>query len=142
MNLESQTKQNSEAGADELPDASTEVAASPCSDDGASKKEGARLKEPVVVEKTQRVMGKGKADKGDAKPEFEFTPSAPAWMPGGVATDVPQEKISPIAVPPGDKADGTSASASSKEVPEESGENLEGGSVTSEPGVRAAELNP
>ncbi|CAM9991889.1 unnamed protein product [Scytosiphon promiscuus] len=71
----------------------------------AAKKEGERLgAEPAANETMQNLNGAGVRQKGDAKTDFEFTPTAPAWTPGGVATDVVQEQlppqISPTAVPP------------------------------------------
>lgn len=113
------------------------------SDEGVSKEEGERVKEPAVEENRQSVSGEGQAQTGDVKPEFEFTPNAPAWTPGGGPTGVVEEKISPIAVPPDDKAEGTSANASSETISEkEGGGEVGGSSVTDEPEVPAAELNP
>lgn len=142
-----QTKQSSETIAEEVLGADgTTVVVSPSKqggDEGAPKKESEGEKEPAVEDERQSMSGDGQAQKGNVKPGFEFTPNAPAWTPGGVATDVVEEKISPVAVPP-DKAEGTtSATASSKTIPKEGGgRDVGGSSVADEPKVPAAELNP
>lgn len=140
-----QTKQSSEASAEEVPDADgTTVVVSPSkegSDEGAPKKESEGDEKPA--EERQSTSGGGQAHKGDFKPEFEFTPNAPAWTPGGVATDVVEEKISPVTVPADDKTGGpTSATASSKKIPQGGGGDVGGSSVVDEPELSAGDLNP
>lgn len=96
------------------------------------------------------------ADKGE---QPSISANAPAWTPGGVATDV----ASPIALPRHDQVEGTSASeatapgkeggsdggesssvnASESTAPQkkEGGETGDSGSVTVEPTIPADELN-
>ncbi|CAM9683263.1 unnamed protein product, partial [Hapterophycus canaliculatus] len=98
--------QNSEAETGQAPIVDdTKVSEEESSDGEAAKKEGEEPgAEPAVNKELQILKDGSETRKGDVKTEFEFTPTAPAWTPGGVATDLVQEQLSsqnsPTAVPP------------------------------------------
>lgn len=107
---DTQPTQSSEVEAEEVPVVDdTKESLEDSSDGDAAKKEGDGVTaEPTVDEALQDLKGGGKTQ-GNVKTEFEFTPTAPAWTPGGVATEVVQEQsppqVSPAAVPPDENAE-------------------------------------
>lgn len=109
------------------------------SDEETSKKDEEGDKEPAVEEMLQGMPNKREAQKASDKPEFEFTPNAPAWTPGGV-----KGKLVSTSVPPVVKAEDSGASSSSGTIPEGvGGERAMERGVAHEPtAVPAGKLNP
>lgn len=64
--------------------------------DGSLKGDGEKVTERVGKEEQQSISA-----------------TAPAWTPGGIATDAAEESTSPTPVPPDDTVEGTSANTAS-----------------------------